>query len=386
MDEITIVFDFKTQNDEYHWSSCAQNPGHKSFIPVTEFRTEHLPAEYQDEDIVKCVKALADLTVRVRVKKVSENRLEGDKFYSVRGKQFERTGSGSVIGVLFVREAGACSCWDCRRMNQRQNVVARVFIHTARHVVFDASEAADTLVDLFYDNDSNCTNVRSLKGSKIVSSSEEKDECVFECPTHDRELAEKLKRMLDDYQHYQQAVSRTLLPRGSQLSHPYGNSEHISFGERKTTVDDCTDSGTTPSSPKRPRSGPFDGTVDSDKMVFVYSSLLSHIGHPSQASQVVGIELTVKLPDGTKTLRQIWQLDRRVVETKKWLLIECGIKDLPELYELVLELPGEESQLLKDEKNIDYYWDDLCRTHILYLRVKTATDHQQDDDCTDICA
>ncbi|CAG5118606.1 unnamed protein product [Candidula unifasciata] len=380
-DNLNSRISFKTSDCEYIWSSYTKNPDQKSLIPVKEFQITHLPLVCRDEAVVYCIRAMAELTVALRAKNVSVNRSEEDRLYHFRGKQFVRTGSGSVINVLFRTETSECVCGECRADNRRKNLPAVIVVQTARHVVFDEYESRDTTVDLCFD-DENGENVRSLVGSKVLVSSQDCDECIFECPTHDSDLAKKLSKRLADFQKLYLAANRTLLARGSRLSvaisHFHGSRKHIAVGQWKTAAGNSADASRIGAISTRQGSSPNVHIVIGDNVIFSFCPSLQpvlSIGQGPSESEAAGIEVIVELPDGTQTERVIWPMDCLVDATKKSLLSDCGVTDPPGMYDLVMELPDGSMQIMKDEKEIDYYLDDICMSLRLFFQQK-ASQHQ----------
>lgn len=86
--------------EERLWKLCKKNPAHKNFIPVSEFCIEHLPEPYRSQEYFDFVKALADITVRLRVKCTSRNRPGNDHFSTLRGKTLTRAGTGFLTDLI----------------------------------------------------------------------------------------------------------------------------------------------------------------------------------------------------------------------------------------------------------------------------------------------
>ncbi|BFZ18898.1 hypothetical protein BsWGS_21937 [Bradybaena similaris] len=89
-----------------HYDGCTKNPGHKGFIPLDKFDVEYLPLGWQDAGLASCIRSLADITVRVTVKYVSERRLltvapSGNLYpgFSYRGQKRITVGTGWVHSV-----------------------------------------------------------------------------------------------------------------------------------------------------------------------------------------------------------------------------------------------------------------------------------------------
>ncbi|XP_059158165.1 uncharacterized protein LOC131942351 isoform X2 [Physella acuta] len=142
-----------------HVANCKKNPGHTGFIPVKKFRKEHLPPGYQDSDIYDVINAFSYLTVRIAVKFTSTNRPEvvfctkdPYPFYNIRGKNVLRTGTGAVWMVRRIKDT-TCPCPECKSSARPQNKWCQVWVSTARHVIFDSTEARQSSCRLWFDDD-----------------------------------------------------------------------------------------------------------------------------------------------------------------------------------------------------------------------------------------
>ncbi|XP_059160721.1 uncharacterized protein LOC131944205 [Physella acuta] len=150
-------------------SSCEKKPGHEGFIPVKSFTLDHLPAKHRDEDLYKLTRAIADLTVRVAVEYTSLARPELDPLtkvpypsHNTRGASSLRTGTGMVFNVDMYSEGmeelddkkyRTCPCPECDHSASPSKVWWEIKVMTARHVVFDDSEARQSRCRLWFDED-----------------------------------------------------------------------------------------------------------------------------------------------------------------------------------------------------------------------------------------
>uniref|UniRef100_A0A0B6Y9A1 Uncharacterized protein n=1 Tax=Arion vulgaris TaxID=1028688 RepID=A0A0B6Y9A1_9EUPU len=263
-----------------HLMCCEKNPGHLHFIPIDQFSVGHLPPGCQDSDLVDCVRAMADITVRVSVKYVTEKR--PDIFpgsdtpypcYRSRGKHMMTVGTGWVSEVCKClhqqrdsRACNVCECQECMNSPAPKTQYAYIYITTATHVVFDDLEAAHTTCHLFFDNGSipeACSGVVTLTGMSHVRNNIETDQCEMRYITHDLDLADKLEKMVNrclclssevPTTHDSIRSERRKLNRLSSLwskyipwnkltivvSHPHGCSKQVSVGNYTTKDrDDC---------------------------------------------------------------------------------------------------------------------------------------------------
>ncbi|XP_055873115.1 uncharacterized protein LOC106057746 isoform X1 [Biomphalaria glabrata] len=227
---------------------CTKNPEHASFIPVNNFSLEHLPAAFQEEDIVQVVKALAELTVRVRVNVTSLERpmYQPDSdvpypFYNFRGRTLPRFGTGLVDNVTKY-EMVPCPCQACRITEDPKEVWAEIEVFTASHVVFDESEASSTCCRLFYDYPGG--DYVDVNDVKMWHSDVTKDKCRLTCLTHDEALIDRLlqtnakrkilcRRVRDRYWNSRDDDKLTII-----VSHPHGCQKMISVGEWRQRTDE----------------------------------------------------------------------------------------------------------------------------------------------------
>ena len=149
-----------------------------------------MPPELRDPQTLNMVRTTADLTVRLRVHWTSHSRPDDDDLANLRGTLDLRTGSGLITGV----EAGqrSCPCFECYGQTEK---FWFVYLRTARHVVFDTTEAKETKVDLFFD-DENCDRdgrMKSLWGMDMEMTDAGDDFCVMRCVLHDESLALQLQ-------------------------------------------------------------------------------------------------------------------------------------------------------------------------------------------------
>ncbi|RUS91933.1 hypothetical protein EGW08_000335, partial [Elysia chlorotica] len=226
---------------EERWQSCTKNPGHRDFIPVKDFTMRHLPPDLRDQQTFSMFKAIADLTVRLRVQYTSEDRPDDDQLSALRGTDKLRTGSGLITGIT--PGQGECPCYECKWNPGRQ--FWWVYLRTACHVAFDSKEAKLTKVDLFYD-DEHCISdgtMKSLYGFDLEMLDASDDFCIMRCILHD----ESLFQQLQSYTHSSRLGMDfkmtwfTMWGRSEFLnhfivlivSHPHGKSKRVTIGKMK---------------------------------------------------------------------------------------------------------------------------------------------------------
>ncbi|XP_059169756.1 uncharacterized protein LOC131951380 [Physella acuta] len=230
-------------NLDSFFKNCKKNPGHAGFVPVNDFKMEHLPPGYQDNDVVDLIKAMADLTVRICIKSTSldrpefiENTKDPYPCYNERGTKSLRSGTGRVDHVIqhTEEENESCPCEDCMKSGSPSKVWAEVVVLTARHVIFDESEAKSSKCRLWFFEDK-CPMV-TVAGYKLGmwGSGVGGDTRALCCVTHDMDVAGKLQKMWCRMYRACEKVKAKYTPDVDKLivivSHPHGCSMHVSVG------------------------------------------------------------------------------------------------------------------------------------------------------------
>ncbi|KAI8777832.1 STE20 serine/threonine-protein kinase isoform X2, partial [Biomphalaria glabrata] len=105
--------------------TCTTNPGHKNFIPITELKASHFPVKYRNQDLLKTVKSLGDVTVKISV--------------SVLGRV--KTGTGKIFCVTKNTSNCTCPCSDCKNSRNPRQTWWEIEVQTSTHVVKTDDEA-----------------------------------------------------------------------------------------------------------------------------------------------------------------------------------------------------------------------------------------------------
>ncbi|KAK6979938.1 hypothetical protein BgiMline_020935 [Biomphalaria glabrata] len=272
----TAIGDHETQESiggeadlHKHRGECSKNPGHTKFIPVDTFTIQNLPEGHRNYLLYKYIKAIAELTVRVSVQKVSPNRPEvwpktNDPYPFYNNKtRLLRTGSGmvgyvkkSTSNVGYVKKFTSnglkkenrqktkyskCWCKKCECSESPSGVWWEFDTVTAAHVVFDEIEANHTSLRLFYDTaDSSLFLIDKVI---VVDVNVEYDRCILKCVTCDQRLGEDLEK---NWKHYANDVWRKVKSNYYKsrdvdkltfiVSHPHGCSKQVSIGHWKDKV------------------------------------------------------------------------------------------------------------------------------------------------------
>lgn len=222
------------------WHGCKKNPGHKDFIPFTNFTLSNLPDAFKDQDILKLIKNLACLTVSLHVAFTSTQRPKVYKhgpypFAKHGGKDRLRVGSGRVWNVSKNEDEGnPCPCDECKEDALVTRQWGKIIVLTALHVVFDKSEAERTKCLLGY-NDDSC-KPRVLQGCDVFKCDLASDMCVMECVSHDMRLIEEMKFTLERYKELCDIVSKKYAMDAEEkmvviVSHPHGLAKRVSIGQ-----------------------------------------------------------------------------------------------------------------------------------------------------------
>lgn len=224
------------------YEECLKNPGHEQFIPIDKFSKKCLLPFYQDDDIVEAIRALAAITVRVRVRQ---------------NKTTAKYGTG---WILVVKEypmwynKKVCPCENCKNSSTPERKFAEIIVYTAGHVVRDEADGLNTICHLFFDREGTpdkCDGVVPLVGAiRVVSESkgERSDRCEMTFVTHDLELADRLYNMVKLYRNLNAKVCNKYANRNTGnrqphqeqsdnehtltiiVSHPHGCSKQVSIG------------------------------------------------------------------------------------------------------------------------------------------------------------
>ncbi|KAK6979708.1 hypothetical protein BgiMline_020695 [Biomphalaria glabrata] len=234
-------------------NNCKKNPGHTNFISLDQFNITHLPEGFNDEDLYRFTRALADLTVRVSVQMISPLRpqfLPGTSvpypFCNQGGVTSLRTGTGVISSVekyssglrsdrcWHWKNATHCWCKDCQRSSSPSNVWWEIVVETAAHVVYNDTEASHTSLRLFYDTDKSL--VVTLDTVTALFVNVERDTCALNCATCNKDLGDQLEKvkktffnlLSDVYIKYRKSRDENKL--AIIVSHPHGCPKQVSIG------------------------------------------------------------------------------------------------------------------------------------------------------------
>ncbi|KAI8771357.1 hypothetical protein BgiBS90_028076, partial [Biomphalaria glabrata] len=244
-----------------HVESCRKNPGHANFIPITRFTQTDLPEDLQDDTLYELIKAISDITVRIRVTKVSPGRPQffpnTEDPYPFSGTNVKmRLGSGEIDVYKFIKGCGynsqgrssnffdkdkaieatysTCPCEKCGQSDKPKEVWWEIFVYTAAHVVFDEIEAINTTCTLLYDNKGR-PETKALNKFSVSYVSVEYDKCELKHVTCDVSLGDKLykmsRRCCDLWEEVRPKYCRSQSKFMFLVSHPHGGIKQLSLGE-----------------------------------------------------------------------------------------------------------------------------------------------------------
>ena len=147
------------------------------------------------------IKNMIFLIVRVHGHYISMNRPDNYLHSNRKGKRINTVGSGYIshISGPFADEDDSYKrhnavCGACKSGGQN-SLVWRVFVTTARHVLFDQEESAASEIVLFDHHDDSLGSV-TLSGGRSLKADADRDESLVFFYTHDKTTADKLEQVL----------------------------------------------------------------------------------------------------------------------------------------------------------------------------------------------
>ncbi|KAI8771328.1 hypothetical protein BgiBS90_028047 [Biomphalaria glabrata] len=240
---------------------CSKNPGHKDFKSLEAFSIDNLPESHRDEDVLKLIKAVGDLTVRLAVDEVDPLRPElrpdpdikypsysdgvrkkrragtGEMFIykHENGQEIDASGRGykSLLGRTADTTAVLCPCKKCGNSDAASNEWWEIFIDTASHLVQDDHEASATSCRLFYNNKD--SEVVTLSNFSVDFVNVERDVCVLRCVTCE-DLGKRLYKAQLEWRKVWNSVKDKFQSKAGDriafiVSHPHGCPKQVSVGQ-----------------------------------------------------------------------------------------------------------------------------------------------------------
>lgn len=230
-------------------NNCKKYPDHKDFIPVKDFSIKHLPSRYQDNEILDLICALAALTVRIKVDKLSPDRPKVRyppiPRYDRLGREKSITGSGWVVAVnkYTEKDGQLCTCRECKNSPAGIKEWGKVEILSVTHVIYDDFEAQHSVFQLDYDCDNvSLDHLPTLRQVGGIRSDLKEDLTHLFCYSHDMGLLDKLLKLVNHYRDLQMPLMDKYFDGVESeeyltvvISHPHGCSKHITVGELRET-------------------------------------------------------------------------------------------------------------------------------------------------------
>ena len=211
-------------------------------MSVQDFKIKYLPRVQNDKERDN-LRAMIDLTVRLRVYWTSPDRPDDDEFSNHRGTKIPRMGTGFIYRVYKTVSDEPCPGDKCN--GEITQKFWRLLVRTAHHVMYNTEEAKSTRVDLFYDDDSCKFDGRmvTVKGLEMVGINGDRDVSYMDCVTHDEALGERIKSLRMSLYSVRNRVdldlsSPVFLPPCDAgpypiliVSHPHGQHKKITLGQ-----------------------------------------------------------------------------------------------------------------------------------------------------------
>nr|KAI8745225.1 hypothetical protein BgiMline_020625 [Biomphalaria glabrata] len=256
MNEIRMLKAERDTSAEYTQFTARANNHQQKFLPFIDFSLNHLPACYQQDEMINLIKSLADLTVKIEVKDVHEIR---EQFWKDKIHFFEEDikskriilGSGKVEDVTLYSEKDAgpcpCRCKKCKSVPKQKWGEIRIL--TSAQLLYDNKDAKRFVCTLFYDDETSHTI--TVIGENIVVKNIERDICILTCVTCDLDLIACLESMLDKFEEcWENAFDKYIhLVKWEDeklivlVSHPLGYKKHISIGKKLDCQRDAESKG-----------------------------------------------------------------------------------------------------------------------------------------------
>lgn len=183
----------ESEESEFNWETCEKNPGHEKFIsvPDVEGKYQH---KFQHVRQHQDLRAVMDLTVRLRVRYTSRDRPDGGDISDWRGTNRLRVGTGFVwyLKDPVHTQNMPCRCILCGGKVKKQYWEFEV--QTALHVVYNTEEAKNTTVDFFFDDKDNDLDgtMKSVRGLEVLWTDARRDLCRMTCVTCDESLGKRI--------------------------------------------------------------------------------------------------------------------------------------------------------------------------------------------------
>ncbi|XP_059176352.1 uncharacterized protein LOC131956023 [Physella acuta] len=217
---------------------CQKNKRHERFYLVNKFTIKDLPNECQDNSVFDYIKIISELTGRVDIHFTSTDRPDVDPItnakypcWDTKNTRNMRTGTGTVVSVLEVRDE-ECPCPECEESPSR--VFYLVYVLTAKHVVFDDTEARQSYFRIGYNTEK--SPLHRLYGLRVVESDMNDGRSLVEYVTHESKFGIHLSDNLTNLNLTEKKIPERFHSTDDYklaviVSHPHGEPKHVTIGE-----------------------------------------------------------------------------------------------------------------------------------------------------------
>jgi len=224
---------------------------HKEFIPSAEFSLKDLaelkkiPGETTKHKIVDLIQCWVPLVVKLSTSYMSKKRpskMSFAKGVDRRGTDYGGVGSGWIYDVLPNNpdsegvKGEKCPVANCNQFITSDHQSFRICVHTARHVVYDNTEAEGVKCDFFYESVVGGDTIR-IEGAAMSEGWKRSDTSDIVMHVH-YDLGKRLNDYMDARDKAREVVDRELNGVNASfgvvaitISHPHGNIKQITIGE-----------------------------------------------------------------------------------------------------------------------------------------------------------
>ncbi|BFZ09399.1 hypothetical protein BsWGS_12438 [Bradybaena similaris] len=217
--------------------TCTKNPGHYGNFGMQQLQLEHIPSNVRCPEMLQFIKLIGKLVVKLTIKTTSSKR---PHISSEHREATPRCGTG----MAFVKNDSEDTAptepmrkWNTirRYLSAFKKNKGIINIKTNRHLIYDDSEAENTVVEFFFDNPNGNEIVRA-KGVSVTHSPIIGDVTSFlKCKISDLSMVEFVKNTENEVnalvRRFPQRIKEGLTKRVFVISHPHGQEKVYSYGE-----------------------------------------------------------------------------------------------------------------------------------------------------------
>lgn len=218
--------------------TCTKNPGHYGNFGMWQLQLEHIPSNVRCPEMLQFIKLIGKLVVKLTIKTTSNKR----PHYNSEHRETASPRCGT--GMAFVKHDSedTAPTEPLRKWNTIRRYLpvfkknkGIIWVKTVRHLVYDDSEAENTVVEFFFDNPNGHEIVRA-KGVSVTHSPIVGDATSFlKCKISDLSMVEFVKDTENEFnalvRRFPQRIKEGLTKRVFVISHPHGLEKVYSYGE-----------------------------------------------------------------------------------------------------------------------------------------------------------